>query len=176
MSSVNQILSELYRDRSSYQLQPGRWKKCKARSQLLVVKTNPNIPQSCKRELKPFLSIAAPPPAPLGLCHMRLWKPFRLFFLMVNPAVVWMSSIMPTGSRSQKQPLEGQLNTACIGFQPTHSNLLVITTTLPSSSGRAVRTGVIAAGLSVKSHAERFRARSPSTQWLQSFLLTPSTQ
>lgn len=53
-------------------------------SQLLIVTTNPNVPQSCKWEQKPFLSIPVPPPAPLGLHLWRLYKPFLLLFLMVN--------------------------------------------------------------------------------------------
>lgn len=54
------------------------------------------------------------------------------------------------------QPSEGHLNPANTGSQCTHWNLLVITMILPSSSsGRAVRTGVIAAGLRVTSHGER---------------------
>lgn len=70
-----------------------------------------------------------------------------------------MSGIMLTaGSQSS----EGHLDSASIGSQPTHRNLLVITTTLPSSSSRgAVRGGVVTAGLRVKSHAERFRGMSP---------------
>lgn len=70
MSSVNQILSELYRDCSGYSCNHEGGRRAKpdaaALSQLLMVKNNPNIPQSQKRELKPFLSIPVPTTSTLG--------------------------------------------------------------------------------------------------------------
>lgn len=54
----------------------GRSREPEAAAHSWLLMANPNIAQRHKRELKSFLSVTVPPPAPLGLCLMMLRKPF----------------------------------------------------------------------------------------------------
>lgn len=181
MSSVNQILSYTgtkVHISCNYEDESLKWDSADF-SQLLIVTTNPNVPWSCKWE-KPLLSIPVPPPAPLGLHLWRLWKPFLLLFLMVNPSEGWMSGVMLTaGSQPWEQPDTWTAGTPELcqhslqGQEPFNHNH---NSDFFWQRESCKDWSYITAGLRVKSHAGKFRGMSPCASWIQSLLPATCTR